>query len=255
MREAELDMASRRHDYQQQQQQQQQQHEEQPPPPPYERPGQSHANRHQQEEQQQQQADDGRPCSEWRQQQHDVLQMQGIQGPAPQQVQQPVGCEPEVGPSADADAATAAELQRPSLSEVTPAVASPAALCVRISASSKGLELPCSSWQAWLPQVVLREAAVAKLGLRFLAQQQQGGEAMLLPAEGPVTVRALRSADGITIRWVGWRAAEGSSVVWWCAFVPADKRSFLLAGVACLSVCQRVHVQHASCQVQLYGHS
>jgi hypothetical protein len=96
---------------------------------------------------------------------------------------------------------TAARPGQPAAAAAALSGASPFALCVRISASSKGLELPCSSWQAWLPQVVLREAAVAKLGLRFLAQQQQQqqGQGVLLPAEGPVVVWASLGADG-TVR-------------------------------------------------------
>jgi hypothetical protein len=76
---------------------------------------------------------------------------------------------------------------------------SPPALCASISASAKGLEVSSAAWECWLPQVQLQEKAVAKLGLRFQVQQQQGGGGglVLLPADGPVLVRALKSTDGV----------------------------------------------------------
>ncbi|WIA21954.1 hypothetical protein OEZ85_004316 [Tetradesmus obliquus] len=79
--------------------------------------------------------------------------------------------------------------------------AAPPALCIHLSSSARGLELPGASWQVWLPQVALRQGAVAKLALRFALQQQQqqqqqqGG--VLLPAEGPLVARAAWGADGI----------------------------------------------------------
>jgi hypothetical protein len=69
-------------------------------------------------------------------------------------------------------------------------------LCASISATARGLEVPSAAWQSWLPDVMLREGTVAKLGLRFEVQQHGGG-VLLLPAEGHVVVRALKSADGI----------------------------------------------------------
>jgi hypothetical protein len=97
----------------------------------------------------------------------------------------------------EADSAAAAAAANGASMSATPAPV----LCLPItsSSSSRGLELCCAAWAAWLPQLALAPAAVVKVALRFRLLQQQQQEAVLLPAGGPVVARAARGADD-TIR-------------------------------------------------------